>query len=460
MKNHWYIVICIGLILSGCSGSKKYFKAAERLEKQGLVNEAADYYLESLQRKSTNVEARIKLKEVGQKYVSSLASEFFRNYNTQQTEASIETFEKITEFTSRTNALNVNLDYPKAYEEDYRKAVESVCAKNYAQAQLLVNQGKYNEALERISRYKKYNASYKNTVQLEVISVCEPLYRNTVAAIEAKNYTAAQNYLETISNKTTSYKDVNDLKQLVKLQQQKSFMLFEPMKSEEKDLEDHLFNNFNQYAVQNLQNVKVINNTPFLYLPDVNDVDAVGNVDLIQAIRKATGTDYFYVFNVSNRKEQNLGPFKALAKCFQEVKTRVNDTLVTTEYKPADYNQYKAQRIYSYDFQYKLINAYSNQIISSQKNTIQAQDMVEYYELIVGRRIAGSTSGTAIQAPNMNDYFPYNPLVTPPAQQINPRKWRQFFTARKELKALETLKTEADNEAQDLFTKSINKFVK
>jgi hypothetical protein len=456
VKSYTYIVICIAWIASGCSGSKKYFKAAERLEKQGLVNEAADYYLQSLQRKSTNVEARIKLKEVGQKYVSSLASEFFRNYNTQQTEASIETFDRITDFTSKTNALNVTLDYPKAYEEDYRKAIESLCAKNYAQAQTLVNQRKYSEALDRISRYKRYNASYKNTPQLEIISVCEPLYQNAVTAIEAKNYTAAQNYLETLNNKSSSYKDMADLNQLIKLQQQKSFMLFEPMKSNEKELEDKLFNNFNQYAVQNLTNIKVINNTPFLYLPDVNDVDAVGNVDLIQAIRKATGTDYFYVFNVSNQKEQNLGPYKTGAKCFQEVKTKVNDTLTKTEYKPSDYNQYKAQRIYSYDFQYKLINAYSNQLISSQKNNIQAQDLVEYNELIVGRSLGGSNS----QAPNINNYFPYNPQVTPPMQQTNPRKWRQMFTARKELRPLEELKTEADKEAQDLFTRSISKFIK
>ena len=77
-------IVLLTIILFSCTGSKKYFKAAEKLEKQGLFNEAASYYLESLQRKPSNVAARIKLKEVGQKHASSLASEFFRNYNTQQ----------------------------------------------------------------------------------------------------------------------------------------------------------------------------------------------------------------------------------------------------------------------------------------------------------------------------------------------------------------------------------------
>ena len=92
-KKITYIFISLIIIVfTACTGSKKYFKAAEKLEKQGLFNEAADYYLVSLQRKPTNVAARIKLKEVGQKHASSLASEFFRSYNTQQLESSLRNF--------------------------------------------------------------------------------------------------------------------------------------------------------------------------------------------------------------------------------------------------------------------------------------------------------------------------------------------------------------------------------
>ena len=53
------------IIIASCNGSRKYFKAAEKLEKQGLINEAAQYYLESLQRKPTRLEAKVKLKSVG-----------------------------------------------------------------------------------------------------------------------------------------------------------------------------------------------------------------------------------------------------------------------------------------------------------------------------------------------------------------------------------------------------------
>lgn len=129
MKTTFQIVILLFLFLTACTGTKKYFKAAEKLEKQGLVNEAAEFYLESLQRKPTNVDARIKLKEVGQKYVSFLCSEFFRTYNTGQLETSMEDFEKMKDFNSRTTALNVQLTYPSAYEDDYKNAVKSIARK-------------------------------------------------------------------------------------------------------------------------------------------------------------------------------------------------------------------------------------------------------------------------------------------------------------------------------------------
>jgi len=77
IKTFYYIFIIIGLVTISCTGSKKYFKAAEKLEKQGLLNEAAQYYYESLERKKSNTAARIKLKEVGQKHVNNLASSFF-----------------------------------------------------------------------------------------------------------------------------------------------------------------------------------------------------------------------------------------------------------------------------------------------------------------------------------------------------------------------------------------------
>jgi len=438
-------VLFVLVAFASCTGSKKYFKAAEKLEKQGLVNEAAEYYFESLQRKPTNVEARIKLKDVGQKCVSNMASDFFRNYNTNQIEASLETFERLKAFIAKTSALSVVFDYPKQYEEDYQKVVETYCAKNHNQAYYLVNQKKYNDAIPYINNVKKYNANYKTTQQLEIVAICEPLYQNAITCLENKNYSGAFNLLTTIKSKTESYKDSKDLYELSAAGQTKSFMLFEPKAStdrSEKELEDYLFNNFNQVATQKFSFAKVINNTPFTFLPNLSEGTAA-SVDMIQAIRKATGADYFYSYDVTNKKEMNSGPMKQSSKGFQEVKTKKNDTLIITEYKPFDYNLVKANRSYSYQYNYKLINAYNNQIVSSQSQNLIAQDAVEYNEFYK------SFNG------NINTLYPYNPQQMAPAARYNPNNWRKNFSANSTLKTFEQLKDEANSKAINLFSSTI-----
>jgi len=440
MKSHIFILLAVFLI--ACTGSRKYFKAAEKLEKQGLVNEAADYYLEALQRKPTSVEAKLKLKEVGQKHVSNMASEFFRNYNTQQLEASLESFEKLKDFNLKTTVLGVVLDYPKTYEEDYQKSVETYCSKNYNQAVIFVNQKKYPEAITYIQKVQKYNSSYKNLKQIEIVSYCEPLYQSAINSLEGKNYSGALSLLTSIQSRTENYKDSRDLLELATAQQTKSFLLFEPKKAQDKsenDIRQYLFDNFSQTALQKLTTIKIINNTPFQNAPSTTDLNSSTNIDLIQAIRKATAADYFYVFDILNKSEFNSGIKKTPSRGYEEVMRRVNDTTVVTEYNAIDYNVVKSQRAFSYDYKYKLINAYTNQIVSSQTQNLKSADAIEYQEF--AKKFTG----------NINTLYPYNPPTIGQALRYNPNSWRKLFSARNNLKTFEELKSDVYNKNISLF---------
>ncbi|MEI8138097.1 MAG: hypothetical protein WCH21_12305, partial [Bacteroidota bacterium] len=259
---------------------------AERLEKKGLVNEAANYYLESLQKKPTFVDARVKLKNVGQKHVSNLSSDFFRSVNTQQLESSLESFEKLKDFTSKTAALNVVLDYPKSYDDDYQNAIETYCSKNYNLAYNMVNQRKYTDALTYVTKIKNYNPNYKTTQQLEITSVCEPLYQSAIISLENKNYAGALISLSRIKSTTENYKDYKELYDLSSAKQLKSFILIQPknaIDNSERENEEYLFNNFTQVATQKISNIKLINNTPFEETTGSKDLLSNNtNIDLIQ----------------------------------------------------------------------------------------------------------------------------------------------------------------------------------
>ena len=63
MRSIAYIVpvIVIGITLAGCSGSKSYAKKAGKLDGSGLYAEAADMYLQAVQRNQKNVDANQRL---------------------------------------------------------------------------------------------------------------------------------------------------------------------------------------------------------------------------------------------------------------------------------------------------------------------------------------------------------------------------------------------------------------
>jgi hypothetical protein len=454
IKIFYYIFIIISLVTISCTGSKKYFKAAEKLEKQGLVNEAAQYYYESLERKKSNTDARIKLKEVGQKHVNNLASSFFREFNTQQYEQSIETFDEMNKFSSKSKVLNVDLNYPQAYKEDYNKALEYYLTKNHSEAKDLVNQGKYDLALKNISKIKKYDSNYKNTNDLEIISNCEPLYLMAIRNLESQNYKSAQNELSKINTISATYKDSKELLDLTTELQKKSFMIFEPKNSTEKAIEDKLFNSFIELSYQNNSRVKLINNTPFLFMPNANDITNAGNIDLIQAIKKATGADFFYVFDISNKKEIETPATRGTAICFEKIVTR-RDTIFITEYRPQQYNQVKGKRNYEYEFKYKLIDANTNQVVTSRSELCNGVDEIDYYEFVRGRKTGNQPDFNM----NVSNYFPYNPGITMPVNQYNPNNWRGAFNNRKELKSFSDLKNLADNKALNVFSNTLINYI-
>lgn len=445
MRTKFQIFALLFVFLMACTGTKKYFKAAEKLEKQGLVNEAAEFYLESLQRKPTNVDARIKLKEVGQKYVSFMSSEFFRNYNTGQLETSIDNFEKLKNFVGRTEALNVQLNYPSAYEDDYKKAIEKYSAKNYDIGADLVKQKKFNEALPYLNNVNKYKPEYKKVKELKTTAVCEPLYQNAITYIESKNYAQALKLLTTIQSTSESYKDSKELLDLCMAAQLKQLLLFQPKNPAYPTITEFLFNSFSQTAAQDFKNIEVINNSPFVSLPG-NNVE--NNVDIIQAIRKASGADFFYVYDITNRNTQLVGPTRTYAKCYQKYTYKKNDTTYITEYKPTDYVQITVKRTYSYSFNYKLVNALTNQIVSFQTITINKVDETQYNEF------------TSAPKGNINDYFPYNPQVTAPLMQYNPTNWRKLFSANKNVKTEQELEGLANQETVKQFSQTLSNYVK
>lgn len=427
MKSSTFILTCALaalLIFAQCSGSRKYFKAGERLEKKGLVNEAAAFYLEALQRKPSNVDARIRLRETGQKYVSSLATDFFRRFNTQDYETALLTYEKMKQFHETSRLMNVNFEYPKTYDDDYKEAMAAYIASNYSKAKVLITQRKYQEALPFVRNVTRYNSEYQNIKVMQDVAVCEPLYQSAINAIEMKNYSLALQHINGIMKQNESYKDVRDLSEMVGAQLERSVLLFNPQSGDarERNIEGNLYNTFNDYIISKT-NVKIINNSPF---QNANANVVNGDYELLSAIRKATGADLFYIFDVSNINEKNSGESRNSSRAYYEVKIKKDSVTTITEYKPVDYVSVYADRHYGYTFMYKIINAKTNQVITTKAQPLQASDVIDY------NAFSGRIN------PNVNSTFPYNPTEDG-KRNIDINLWRTKFNGKKTLSSMETL---------------------
>lgn len=439
----------ISIFLLSCSGSKKYYKAGEKLEKQGLVNEAAEFYLESLKRNKTNTNARIKVKQVGQKYIDFLSSKFFREYNTGEYEESILTFEKLLDFYDRTSALGVELNYPSAYKEDYQTAINYYVEDNYVKGLNIFKQKKYKEALPYFEKVKKYRPEYKKIQKYYTTAACEPLYQGAVTNIQNKNYQKALQNIQQIYKISDNYKDVKELESVCQSALSKNILLFKPNLSNpyikinlDKNLTDQLINNILSQNNSNYLKIKEDNTFGVYYYDAIEN-----NKELLSAIAKATNADYFLATYINNKQIYSPKPqFKELT-AYQQFIIKAGETFLT-EYKPIQYNNAKIQKSYSFDLSYKIVQTNNLQTIINQFVNISTSEQKEYNEFL------------SKPAVDIRKIFPYNPATTPPLLQYNPKQWRDLFFVNKQMKTDAELEQEALQKALYQINNSLSTIVK
>ena len=96
MKINYYLIFLFFVILTGaaCTGSKSYSKKALKLQEAGLNDEAAKFYLYALQRNHKNVEAKIGLKQTGQKQIESTLNDFYKAYSVSNYKDAVYIYQK------------------------------------------------------------------------------------------------------------------------------------------------------------------------------------------------------------------------------------------------------------------------------------------------------------------------------------------------------------------------------
>ncbi len=201
------------LIIEGCSGTKKYAKQALEFEAAGMYKDAAKYYLESLRRDPNNIEARIGLKNNGEKVFQDYLDSFFTAKATGDNKKAIYTYIDATNYAEKLKSYNITVEEPSYIKNDFESLKQDYLENQYNAAKVLMGQEKYKDAQNLFQEVLTLDPEYKDAVNLNKIAYVEPFYKNALDAYSQEQYVKAYYLLDNVVEKDPNYKDTKSLRE-------------------------------------------------------------------------------------------------------------------------------------------------------------------------------------------------------------------------------------------------------
>lgn len=431
MKISFIITVLGFLVLVSCSGAKRYYKQGIKYEESGMIDMAAEMYLNAIKSKPTYIDARIKLKDIGQRHVAQLSTNFFKNYSTQDYEACLENFTKLKSYCEQSQSFEIQLDYPKSYDDDYSVALEAFSEDQYVKSKQWLRKKRYPDALQHIQKIRKFNPQFKNTEELFVIASCEPQYQTAVLMLGQKKYELAIQALQTIKTVTTDYKDYSDLYDLTVLKLQKRILVLPKNTKASSESETQLYQSFLSISSPTLEFI----NEP-TFLKSASQLELHQNV-----LAQATGASHIVLYSVSDFNQNTIGPRRTSYTAYQEYRYKKNDQIFT-DYNPVSYANVRGERYLQYKFEYSIYDNRQNRSVESKSESIKASDIIEYNEF------DGQYQG------NINQLYRNRPTGN---IVLGEGVWRNLFSARNKFLSYEALKQQAFDKNKTSFTSIINR---
>ncbi|MBK7296276.1 MAG: hypothetical protein IPI91_06265 [Flavobacteriales bacterium] len=208
------VLLLIGMLLAGCSGSKSFAKKAGKLDEAGMYAEAADMYLQAVQRNGKNVDAKIGLKQTGQKLLEDKLSTFFKSMAVSDAKGqSVSAYLEAKSYQERVEHLGVILEIPDHYKYDFEKVKGEHLVDLYNDGQALLEIQDFPSAERKFSEIAKLEPGYKDASSLQAVAYLEPLYRAAKVDLAAEHYRKAYDALNKVVAKDPNFKDASMLRQ-------------------------------------------------------------------------------------------------------------------------------------------------------------------------------------------------------------------------------------------------------
>jgi tetratricopeptide (TPR) repeat protein len=213
MKEIVFVFIVIfSLLVTSCATSGSFAKKAAKLEQAGLYEEASQFYLYSLQRNYSNVDAKIGLKKTGQMVLDDKLATFFKSYAVQDYKNAVYTYLKAMEYKNDVGRF-VQLSVPGNYEKDFEESKSIYLRNRYEEANELLEQEKFKQAEEIFGEIQKIEPNYENVSNLKNYSKAQPLYNQGIELYKTKKYREALKAFDEVIQLQGNFKKVMDYRQ-------------------------------------------------------------------------------------------------------------------------------------------------------------------------------------------------------------------------------------------------------
>lgn len=187
-SNILFLVVMISLVFaSSCNSSKSYYKKGTQLITAGLSEEAAEYYLLSLQKNSNNIDARIALKKEGQNLLEEKLESFYKLYTAEDFIGATKKYIEAVDYQKLVSPY-VKLDIPPYYIDYFDESKVVFLEENYTKAKQLIHENKFEAANARILEIESVDPNYKDVASLKNYSNVEPIYLEALKFFESGNY--------------------------------------------------------------------------------------------------------------------------------------------------------------------------------------------------------------------------------------------------------------------------------
>jgi len=196
----------IVLLIVACASSNALYKKGNQLSAAGMNKEAADFFFNSLNKNSNNVDSRIALKGIGQKVLEEQLQKFYQAHGADQFKEAVYSYRSAMKYKEKMSRF-VELDVPPYYEGYYNESKEVYLGERYIESKKLIKEEKFDQANEILEEILKIDKNYKDASELEKFSDAEPLYRGAMDQYDSKKYRTAYYQFDRVLNISANYKD-------------------------------------------------------------------------------------------------------------------------------------------------------------------------------------------------------------------------------------------------------------